>query len=59
LGEFGGLERLSLANSGITDEGLKSLRGLASLKELDLSGTRVTAAGTSTLREALPACKIK
>ncbi|MBM4071908.1 MAG: hypothetical protein FJ271_23725 [Planctomycetes bacterium] len=53
------IERLSLAKSGLTDAGLIHLHGLTSLKELDLSGTKVTAKGVAALRKALPKCKIE
>jgi hypothetical protein len=59
VGELKGLERLSLAGSGATDASLKSLCGLAKLRVIDLSGTKVTAEGVSALRKALPTCDIK
>jgi serine/threonine protein kinase/Leucine-rich repeat (LRR) protein len=42
----------------VTDEGLKSLYGLTALKEVDLTGTKVTAAGVAALQRALPKCHI-
>ena len=59
LGELTHLERLSLAGSGITDNGLTYLHSLNNLQELDLTGTKVTAAGVATLQKALPTCRIK
>jgi Leucine-rich repeat (LRR) protein len=52
------LERLSLSDSSISDEGLKHLHGLTNLLELDLRQTRVTAAGKAALGKALPKCRI-
>jgi hypothetical protein len=42
----------------VSDAGLKHLAGLGSLKELDLTGTQVTADGVAALHKALPKCKI-
>jgi Leucine-rich repeat (LRR) protein/tRNA A-37 threonylcarbamoyl transferase component Bud32 len=53
------LERLSLAGSGIGDDGLKQLTTLTTLKELDLTGTKVTEQGVAAFRQGLPACKIR
>jgi hypothetical protein len=52
------LERLSLAGSRIGDDTLKQLHALTWLRELDLSGTRVSAASVAALRKALPQCRI-
>lgn len=56
------LWRLVLANqehqAGITDRGLDRLRALTRLRELDLSGNKVTASGVSELQKSLPNCKI-
>ena len=52
------LRRLSLAGSKVTDDGLKPLHGLTGWQELDLTGTKVTAAGVAALQKALPKCKI-
>ena len=41
VGELKQLERLSLAGSKVSDDGLKHLGGLSALRELDLSGTPV------------------
>jgi hypothetical protein len=59
VGELKQLERLSLADSGATDASLGSLRNLVGLRELDLTGTRVSAQGVAALRQALPKCDIK
>jgi hypothetical protein len=42
----------------VTDAGLHHLEGMTTLDELDLSDTKVTAAGVETLQKSLPACKI-
>jgi WD40 repeat protein len=52
------LERLSLVGSGIGDKGVAKLHGLTTLRELDLSNTKVTAAGLAAARKALPRCRI-
>jgi Leucine-rich repeat (LRR) protein len=52
------LERLSLAGSSIGDETLKHLHGLTGLRELDLTGTKVSAEGIAAAKKALPGCKI-
>jgi Leucine-rich repeat (LRR) protein len=52
------LERLSLAGSRIGDETLKQLHGLTTLRELDLTGTKVSAAGIAAAKKALPMCRI-
>jgi hypothetical protein len=59
LSELKLLERLSLAGSGATDSSLKSLYGLAGLRELDLSGTKVTDDGIADLQKVLPDCKVR
>jgi hypothetical protein len=59
VGELQQLERLSLANSGATDASLKSLQDLVNLRELDLSGTKVSEQGAATLRKSIPRCDIK
>jgi Leucine-rich repeat (LRR) protein len=58
-GQLKGLRQLSLAGSGATDASLRDLHGLAALRELDLTGTKVTAEGVAELRQALPTCAIK
>ena len=42
----------------MTDVGLKDLAALAGLTTLYLRGTKVTDAGVSEARKALPKCKI-
>jgi hypothetical protein len=58
-GQLKDLQRLSLAGSGATDASLRSLHGLAALRELDLTGTKATAEGVAALRQALPTCAVK
>jgi hypothetical protein len=59
VGELKSLKRLSLAGSGATDDSLNSLHGLANLTDLDLTGTKVTAAGVAALRKELPHCNVR
>jgi serine/threonine protein kinase len=59
VAELKQLERLSLASSGATDVSLKNLHDLVKLRELDLTATKVTAAGVAELQKALPKCNIK
>jgi serine/threonine protein kinase/Leucine-rich repeat (LRR) protein len=59
VGELKRLERLSLANSGATDASLKYMHDLVNLRELDLTGTRVTSEGIAALRKVLPRCDIR
>ena len=49
---------LLLGTNGIGDAGLKHLEGLTALEQLDLGGTKVTAAGIDALKKALPKCRI-
>jgi Leucine-rich repeat (LRR) protein len=58
-GELKQLERLSLAGSGATDASLKNLHDLVRLREIDLTGTKVTAEGVTSLRKVLPMCDVK
>ena len=53
------LKKLSLATSGATDQSLTSLHKLIDLRELDLTGTKVTPAEMAALKTALPQCQIK
>jgi len=46
-----------LSGLGLTDTGLSHLKGLTRLRELDLTGTRVSARGAAELRRALPRCR--
>jgi Leucine-rich repeat (LRR) protein/tRNA A-37 threonylcarbamoyl transferase component Bud32 len=59
VGELKRLERLSLAGTGATDASLSALHGLVHLRELDLTGTKVTADGIAALKAAVPACVVK
>jgi serine/threonine protein kinase/Leucine-rich repeat (LRR) protein len=59
VGELKQLEKLSLANSGATDASLSGLRGLVHLRELDLTGTKVSEHGVAELQKSLPKCDIK
>ena len=43
----------------VTDAGLKELHGLAKLRGLDVSGTKVTAAGLAEFRKAVPGCAVR
>ena len=52
------LEKLSLAKSPVSDEGARQLAQLTQLKELDLTETKVTAAGLQALQKSLPGCRI-
>lgn len=56
-----GLENLTwlrLGYSPISDAGIDSICHMSHLEKLDLTGTRVTAAGTAKLRRALPNLEI-
>jgi hypothetical protein len=50
---------LMLKNMKVSDAGLENLKGLAALKELNLTGSKVTADGVKKLAAALPKCKIE
>ncbi len=56
--EIGGLKRLPLRNTGLTDIAVDDLKSLKALEEIDLSGTKITAEGIETIRKALPNCKV-
>jgi Leucine-rich repeat (LRR) protein len=56
--ELKGLKALFLANSRVTDEGLKELGELQSLQNIYLKGTKVTDAGVADLQKALPKLRI-
>jgi len=58
LAELKQVKRLSLAGSGLTDEGIKHLAGLTNLEWLDLRRTKASAAGVAELKKALPKCKV-
>jgi hypothetical protein len=53
------LEKLSLARGHVSDQGARQLAQLTHLKELDLTETKVTAAGVEELRKSLGGCRIK
>ncbi|MBC7821720.1 MAG: leucine-rich repeat protein, partial [Planctomycetaceae bacterium] len=59
LAELKHVKRLSLAGSGLSDVGIKHLAGLKNLESLDLHRTKVTAAGITELKAALPKCQIQ
>jgi len=52
------LEDLGLSRTQVNDADLEHLKGLFSLRTLDVDYTRTTAAGRAMLRKALPNCKI-
>lgn len=54
-----GLEQLYLCDTAVSDAGLGHLTSLKRLRELILDGTRVTAAGLSSLKKALPSTAIR
>ena len=45
--------------TAVTDAGLDQLKGLLSLRQIDLDDTKVTAAGIASLQAALPGVKIE
>jgi len=53
------VELLVLQGSHISDEGLKHLEGLTSLRRLWLVCPQVTAEGVERLQKALPNCAIE
>lgn len=53
------LQTLSLRKTAITDESLKVLAGIQTLKNITLSDTAVTKAGIATLQAALPDARIR
>jgi len=54
-----GLRVLDLNNTELTDACVEHMSKLKGLQKLNLKGTQVSAAGLSTLREALPRTVIK
>lgn len=50
---------LDLTGTSVSDSGLTALRALRSLKSLDLTGTKVTAAGVEGFRRGIPGIKIR
>jgi hypothetical protein len=59
IGQLRTLKFLDLAHTGLHDLDLIELRQLAELRQLDVRGNNVTAAGVAALREALPKCNIR
>ena len=47
------------SDTAVTDKGLDALKGLAGLRSLSLSGTKVTDAGVAELVKALPMLKVR
>ena len=56
--DLGNVIELILADTQITDEGLKEMAKLQKLKMLRIRGTKVTKAGVAELKKALPNCQI-
>ena len=54
----GNLQRLNLAHTQITDSGLRHLRALSNLRELDLTETKMRPGAVRQLQAALPNCQI-
>jgi hypothetical protein len=52
------LRQLSLMGTPITDAAVPVLGTMSQLRELDISLTRVTAAGVAELRRLLPDCAV-
>ena len=48
-----------LGRTQIADAWLVHLKGLTNLRRLELTGTKVTAAGVADLQKELPNCKIE
>ncbi len=53
------MHRIHLRNTQITDAGLAHLKGHRRLVDLQLQGTKVTAAGIAEFRKAVPGCRIE
>lgn len=58
LAELKKIKQLSLAGSGMDDNGIKHLTSITNLESLDLRRTKATAMGIAELQLALPNCKI-
>lgn len=58
LGHLKRLQHLSLIDANLSDTGIRHLEGLTELQALNLTGTKVTAAGVAALQKALPKCTI-
>lgn len=54
-----GLTIVDLSDSDLTDAGLRELRKIAGLYGLELTKTRVTAAGIQAFRRSNPACSLR
>ncbi len=59
LADLENLESLYLINTAISDDGLRHLARLRKLTVINVSGSRVTSAGSDELQAALPNCKIQ
>jgi tRNA A-37 threonylcarbamoyl transferase component Bud32/Leucine-rich repeat (LRR) protein len=59
MGALSSLKSLNLQGTIVSDAGLVHLRNLKGLQTLDLAGSKVTAAAVASLRQDLPACKVK
>jgi serine/threonine protein kinase/Leucine-rich repeat (LRR) protein len=53
------IKNLNLKYTRIGDQGLANLHAMKNLKSLNLTETKVTAAGVAALQKALPNCKIE
>jgi formylglycine-generating enzyme required for sulfatase activity len=53
------LESVMCQGVALTDAGLRQLEVLKTLKQIDLTGTKVTLHGMTRFKQALPDCKIK
>ena len=52
------MQSLDLQQTNVGDKGLEHLKGLTSLRELNVRQTKVTDAGVANLRKSLPKLKI-
>ena len=57
--EQGEVVEVQLRGTDGTDASLLHLKGLTQLQDLNLFGTKITAAGVADLQKALPNCKIE
>jgi hypothetical protein len=55
---FGQIRQLSLGQTSLTDESVKVLSKLTSLKYLEIQGSRITPPGADAIRAALPNCDV-
>ena len=58
-GKLKNLRLLSLNQTEITDNGLVSLQGMTTLRELFVRHTKVTEKGVAELKKYLPNCNIR